>query len=56
MPAIRLEFAIARDPELLRRVLDDGLLPTHPWEEPAVFIDECEVTATRMADGQASDR
>ncbi len=49
VPTVRLEFALERDPDLLRRVLDDGLLPTHPWEEPAVFIDECEVSATRMA-------
>jgi hypothetical protein len=50
VPAVRLEFAIPRDPDLLRRVVADGVLPSHPWQEPAVFIDECLVTATRMAD------
>jgi hypothetical protein len=48
VPAIRLEFALPRDPDLLRRVVAEGVLPSHPWEEPAVFIDECLVTATRM--------
>lgn len=50
LPTVRLEFAIPREPDLLERVVDDGLRPAHPWQEPAVFVDECFVTATRMAD------
>ncbi|MEP6800854.1 MAG: hypothetical protein ABJC07_02875 [Acidobacteriota bacterium] len=42
--AVRLEFVLPRDPETLRRVLEEGLIPAHPWEEPAVFIDETTVT------------
>jgi hypothetical protein len=38
VPTVRLEFAIARDPDLLQRVLD-ALVAAHPWQEPAVFID-----------------
>jgi hypothetical protein len=49
VPTVRLEFAIPRDADLLERVVNDGLLPSHPWQEPAVFIDECLTTATRMA-------
>lgn len=49
VPTVRLEFAITRDAELLARVVDDGILASHPWQEPAVFIDECLTTATRMA-------
>jgi hypothetical protein len=50
VPTVRLELAIPRDPELLDRALNLGLIPSHPWEEPAVFVDESFATATRMAD------
>ncbi len=36
--------AIPRDPELLARLLTQGLIPNHPWQEPAIFIDESEVS------------
>jgi hypothetical protein len=45
---VRLEFAIPRDRELLDRVLSRGLLPGHPWQEPAVFVDESLATATAL--------
>lgn len=41
---VRIEFAIPRDPELLERFLRQGLIPNHPWQEPAVFVDESLVT------------
>ncbi|MEP7132899.1 MAG: hypothetical protein ABI914_07025 [Acidobacteriota bacterium] len=44
-PTVRLEFVLPREPETLRRVLELGLFPAHPWEEPAVFIDETMVTS-----------
>jgi hypothetical protein len=50
VPTVRLEFAIPRDAELLRRVIDVGVLPNHPWQEPAVFVDEALVSATELAD------
>ncbi len=52
VPSVRLEFAIPRDAELLDRVLSSGLLPNHPWQEPAVFVDESSATATRLAGDQ----
>jgi hypothetical protein len=39
-PSVRLEFSIPRDPERLRRVIVDGVHAHHPWEVPAVFVDE----------------
>lgn len=48
VPTVRLEFVIPRDPELLERVLERGLLPTHPWQEPAVFVDESSASATEL--------
>lgn len=43
VPTVRIEFAIPRDPELLTRLLARGLIPHHPWQEPAIFIDESQV-------------
>ncbi len=39
-PSVRLEFSIPRDAERLRRVIEDGIHAHHPWEVPAVFVDE----------------
>lgn len=39
-PTVRLEFSIPRDADRLRRVIVDGVWPHHPWEVPAVFVDE----------------
>lgn len=39
-PSVRLEFSIARDADRLRRVIVDGVWAHHPWEVPAVFVDE----------------
>ncbi len=30
----------ARDPDLLRRVIELGVRPHHPWQEPAILVDE----------------
>jgi hypothetical protein len=45
VPTIRLEFVIPREPQLLDRVLA-ALLQSHPWQEPAVFIDPTTVTVS----------
>ncbi|WP_305806375.1 hypothetical protein [Stenotrophomonas sp. YIM B06876] len=39
-PTVRLEFCIPRDPERLQRLLQDGIAAHHPWNTPAVFVDE----------------
>lgn len=39
-PTLRLEFSIPRDAERLRRVIVEGVHAHHPWEVPAVFVDE----------------
>ena len=38
--SVRLEFCIPRETERLRLVLEQGIVPHHPWEIPAIFIDE----------------
>jgi hypothetical protein len=42
LPTVRLEFAIPRDPERLARVLREGVRANHPWESPAIFVDESQ--------------
>jgi hypothetical protein len=53
VPSVRLEFAIPRQPALLKRVLTRGVLANHPWQEPAVFIDEALATATALAESDS---
>jgi hypothetical protein len=48
VPTIRLEFAVPHDPKLLQRVLSRAVVPNHPWQEPAIFVDDCLTTATAM--------
>lgn len=38
--SVRVEFAIPRDAARLERVLREGVHRHHPWEVPAVFVDE----------------
>ena len=37
---VRLELCLPRDPERLQRLIEQGIRPHHPWETPAIFIDE----------------
>ncbi|HEV2442879.1 MAG TPA: hypothetical protein VGT07_10175 [Steroidobacteraceae bacterium] len=46
VPTVRVEFAIARDPTQLARLIAKGLRANHPWQEPAVFIDEAEIAVS----------
>lgn len=40
LPSVRLEFVLPRDPALLERVLREGVRAHHPWQSPAIFVDE----------------
>jgi hypothetical protein len=51
VPTVRVEFAIARDPIRLAQLIAKGLRPNHPWQEPAVFIDETEIEVSDDAAG-----
>lgn len=37
---VRLEFCLPRDAERLARVIEHGIRAHHPWEVPAIFVDE----------------
>jgi hypothetical protein len=45
VPTVRLEFVIPRNADLLERVLQ-SLRSAHPWQEPAIFIDESLVSSS----------
>jgi hypothetical protein len=55
VPTVRIEFAIPRDRAMLRRFLTKGLIPNHPWQEPAIFIDESEITVGRPHGARAGE-
>lgn len=40
LASVRLEFVIPRDPALLARIVEHGIRPHHPWQVPAIFVDE----------------
>jgi hypothetical protein len=46
--SVALIFALPRDQALLEKVLQDGLIANHPWEEPVVYIDEALTTRTQV--------
>ncbi|MCA1012657.1 hypothetical protein [Halobacillus halophilus] len=38
--SVRLEFSIPRDEKLLRDIIENGIYPNHPWDEPVVQVTE----------------
>ncbi|MGP4041856.1 hypothetical protein ACTWP4_18425 [Gracilibacillus sp. D59] len=38
--SLRIEFSIPRDEALLRKVIEEGIYPNHPWDEPVVQASE----------------
>ena len=44
-PSVRVEFCIPRDAARLQRLVEAGIRPHHPWEVPAVFVDESSMPA-----------
>ena len=38
LECVDLEFSIPRDDALMRSVIEDGIMPAHPWDEPGVFV------------------
>jgi hypothetical protein len=38
--SVRIEFCIPRDAARLQHVIDAGIRPHHPWQVPAIFVDE----------------
>ena len=38
MECVTIEFSIPRDDALMRSVIEDGIYPAHPWDEPVVSV------------------
>jgi hypothetical protein len=46
LATVRVEFVIPRDPAQLAQLIAKGVRPHHPWQEPAMFIDETEISVS----------
>lgn len=44
--SIELKFLLPRNKEVLNKVIDSGIRPAHPWEEPVIVIDKCQMTGS----------
>lgn len=44
--SIEFKFLIPRNKELLNQVIVNGIRPAHPWEEPVIVIDKCQITGS----------
>ena len=44
----RLEFSILRDETKLSNLLENVLMPAHPWEEPVIIITETRETRSQI--------
>ncbi|SDQ56946.1 hypothetical protein SAMN05216232_2157 [Virgibacillus subterraneus] len=38
--SFKIEFSIPRDKNLLSKVIEEGIYPNHPWDEPVVQVTE----------------
>ena len=43
---VRLEFSIVRDDVNLHALINDHLIPAHPWEEPVIIVQETRESRT----------
>lgn len=46
LDSIELKFLLPRNADILNQVVDRGIRPAHPWEEPVIIVDECEMTGS----------
>jgi hypothetical protein len=44
-PSVRVEFCIPRDADRLARLIESGIRAHHPWDAPAIFVDESSMPA-----------
>ncbi len=43
---VRLEFSIVRDDVNLHALINDHLIPAHPWDEPVIIVQETRESRT----------
>ena len=43
MDSIELKFLIPRNERLLKKIIEEGIRPAHPWEAPVITVDKCRL-------------
>lgn len=46
LPSIMVQFSLPHDEKILEKVIKEGIIPIHPWEEPVIIIHEVMTTRT----------
>ena len=45
--SVKVEFSIPRDKDLLEKVITEGIVPNHPWEEPVIIVTTAQEVRVR---------
>lgn len=46
LPSVMVQFSLPHDEKILEKMIKEGILPVHPWEEPVIIIQEVMTTRT----------
>lgn len=46
LPSVMLQFSLPHDTQVLEAVINDAIIPFHPWEEPVIQVQEILATRT----------
>lgn len=46
LPSVMVQFSLPYDENILEKVIKEGIIPVHPWEEPVIQIHEVMATRT----------
>ncbi len=41
--SMRFEFSMPADREMLNKIIDEVIIPNHPWEEPVILVNKAEI-------------
>lgn len=47
VPSVKLQITIPRKRKLLKKIIERGIVPNHPWEVPVILVDETEAIRVR---------
>jgi len=46
LPSVMVQFSLPHDENMLEKVIKEGIISVHPWEEPVIQIHEVMATRT----------
>lgn len=52
VPSVRLGFYLPRDPQRLQRLVEEAILPRHPWRSPVIEVSEVSLWLPAAPDGE----